>query len=83
MASKRVFIAGGHTTAFLGKGSPNFIWKKHPDFGKKTNPNLRDMLTSSVQGTLSSTKLSASQIDRAYVANFAGELFNQQGHHTH
>jgi len=80
MASKRVFVAGGHTTKFLGKGNPDFIWKKHPDFGKRDNPSLRDYITESVVGALKSTGVSASQIDRTYVGNFAGELYNQQGH---
>mmetsp|Transcript_117699 Transcript_117699/g.333011 ORF Transcript_117699/g.333011 Transcript_117699/m.333011 type:complete len:420 (+) Transcript_117699:50-1309(+) len=78
--SRRVFVVGGFTTRFIGKGNPHFIWKKHPDFGKRENPSLRDMMTESVKGALSSTGVSAAQIDRAYVGNFAGELFNQQGH---
>lgn len=85
-SARRVFVAGGHTTPFLGKGNPNFIWKKHPDFGKRDNPSLRDMLTTAVNGAIASVtsstglSLSAKQIDRSYVGNFAGELFNQQGH---
>jgi len=83
MSSRRVFVVGGHTTRFLGKGNPAFIWKKHPDFGKKENPSLRDMLVESVQGALKSVgpkALPAALLDRCYVGNFAGELFNQQGH---
>ncbi len=80
MASRRVFIAGGSTTTFLGKGNPNFIWKKHPDFGKRENPNLRDMITSTVRDVMKSAGVSAPMVDRTYVGNFAGELFNQQGH---
>jgi len=80
--ASRVFVVGGHTTPFLGKGNPNFIWKKHPDFGKRENPSLKDMMIASIQGALQSTQkaLPASLIERAYVGNFAGELFNQQGH---
>ena len=80
MSSRRVFIAGGATTKFLGKGNPAFIWKKHPDFGKRENPGLREMLTEAVQGVLKATGVSGGLVDRAYVGNFAGELFNQQGH---
>mmetsp|Transcript_68652 Transcript_68652/g.192439 ORF Transcript_68652/g.192439 Transcript_68652/m.192439 type:complete len:426 (+) Transcript_68652:67-1344(+) len=79
----RVFVVGGHTTPFLGKGNPNFIWKKHPDFGKRDNPSLKELIVTAVQGALRSAAaapLPAGLIDRAYVANFAGELFNQQGH---
>jgi acetyl-CoA acetyltransferase len=77
---RRVFIVGGHTTPFLGKGSPNFIWKKHPDFGKKENPSLKDYIVSAVNGALTSTKIAPALINRCYVGNFAGELYNQQGH---
>lgn len=80
MATRRVFVVGGNTTPFLGKGNPNFIWKKHPDFGKLENPSLRDLLTTAINGTLSSTGVSAAAVDRCFVSNFAGELFNQQGH---
>mmetsp|Transcript_147560 Transcript_147560/g.474057 ORF Transcript_147560/g.474057 Transcript_147560/m.474057 type:complete len:429 (+) Transcript_147560:56-1342(+) len=80
--ASRVFVVGGHTTTFLGKGHPNFIWKKHPDFGKRDNPSLKELIVSAVQGALESPSkaVPASLIDRAYVGNFAGELFNQQGH---
>ena len=33
-----------------------------------------------MKGTLSSTGVKAEQIDRTFVGNFAGELYNQQGH---
>ena len=78
--ARRVTIAGGAITPFIGKFHPDFIWKKHPDFGKKDNPTLRDMITSTVRGTLEATGVRAEQVDRTYVGNFAGELFNQQGH---
>lgn len=80
MSSRRVFIAGGNTTRFIGKGNPHFVWKKHADFGKRENPNLRDMITSTVGGVLRSTGVAGEAVDRVYVGNFAGELFNQQGH---
>mmetsp|Transcript_60412 Transcript_60412/g.144024 ORF Transcript_60412/g.144024 Transcript_60412/m.144024 type:complete len:426 (+) Transcript_60412:110-1387(+) len=84
MSGRRVFIAGGHITPFIGKGSKNFIWKKHPDFGKRTNPEVKDYIADSIKGALSAVSGSASAageaMDRVYVGNFAGELFNQQGH---
>lgn len=80
MSSRKVFVVGGHTTQFLGKGHPNFIWKKHPDFGKRENPTLREMLTECVTGALKYTGVTATQVDRAYVGNFASELFCNQGH---
>lgn len=79
-ASKRVFLAGGHITPFIGKGSKNFIWKKHPDFGTKTNPTLKDYIANSIKGCLSQTGATATAVDKVYVGNFAGELFNSQGH---
>lgn len=65
---------------FIGKGSERFIWKKHPDFGKKTNPGLKEYIAEAVKGTLSSTGAQAENVDRVFVGNFAGELFNSQGH---
>jgi acetyl-CoA acyltransferase len=78
--SRRVFLAGGHITPFIGKGNPAFIHKKHPDFGKKLNPTVKDYIVQSIQGAFTSTGVSGEAIDRVYVGNFAGELFNQQGH---
>lgn len=80
MASRRVFLVGGHITPFIGKGSKNFIWKKHPDFAKKTNPTLKDYIADSIKGCLSSTGVAGAQVDKVYVGNFAGELFSKQGH---
>lgn len=80
MSGRRVFLAGGHITPFIGKGSKNFVWKKHPDFGKRENPALKDYITDSIRGALTSTGASAGHVDRVFVGNFAGELFNQQGH---
>lgn len=80
MASRRVFLVGGHITPFIGKGNKNFIWKKHPDFGKRNNPGLKDYIADSIKGTIASSGASAELVDRVYVGNFAGELFNQQGH---
>lgn len=78
--NRRVFILGGDLTTFIGKKHPDFIWKKHPDFGTKTNPTLEELTTQAINGALEKTGVSASQIQRGYVGNFAGELFSNQGH---
>lgn len=69
--SRRVFLVGGHITPFVGKGSPHF---------KKDAKNLKDYFAESIQGALHETGVKAEWIDRSYVGNFAGELFNSQGH---
>lgn len=80
MSTRRVFLVGGHITPFIGKGNKNFIWKKHPDFGKRTNPDLKEYIADSIKGALSSTGATAAHVDKVYVGNFAGELFSSQGH---
>lgn len=80
MSQRRVFLVGGHITPFIGKGSKSFIWKKHPDFGKRTNPSLKDYMANSIKGALASTGAQAADINKVYVGNFAGELFSSQGH---
>ncbi|KAG8343294.1 Thiolase N terminal domain [Trypanosoma vivax] len=82
-SSRRIFVVGGYITPFVGKGSPLFIDKKHPDFGKKENKTLEELLSESVNGALQNTGLTggrASLIDRIVVGNFLGELFSSQGH---
>jgi hypothetical protein len=32
--ARKTYILGGKTLPFIGKGHPDFIWKKHPLFGK-------------------------------------------------
>ena len=78
--SKRVFIVGGDLTTFIGKGHPDFVWKRHPDFGTRENPTLEQMTVEAIQGALEKTGVSADQIQRGYIGNFAGELFSSQGH---
>nr|3ZBK_A Chain A, 3-KETOACYL-COA THIOLASE-LIKE PROTEIN [Leishmania mexicana]3ZBK_B Chain B, 3-KETOACYL-COA THIOLASE-LIKE PROTEIN [Leishmania mexicana]3ZBN_A Chain A, 3-KETOACYL-COA THIOLASE-LIKE PROTEIN [Leishmania mexicana]3ZBN_B Chain B, 3-KETOACYL-COA THIOLASE-LIKE PROTEIN [Leishmania mexicana]3ZBN_C Chain C, 3-KETOACYL-COA THIOLASE-LIKE PROTEIN [Leishmania mexicana]3ZBN_D Chain D, 3-KETOACYL-COA THIOLASE-LIKE PROTEIN [Leishmania mexicana]5LNQ_A Chain A, 3-ketoacyl-CoA thiolase-like protein [Lei len=81
-AASRVFIVGGHITPFVGKGSPLFIDKKHPDFGKKKNMTLEEILATTVQGTMEHSGLSGREgiVDQVVVGNFLGELFSSQGH---
>ena len=78
--SRRVFVAAGASTPFIGKGHPDFIWKRHPDFGVRENPNLRQLLTSAVHQTADAIDADLATVDKAYVANFVGELFVNQGH---
>jgi acetyl-CoA acyltransferase len=78
--ARRVFVLGGHTTPFIGKKHPDFIWKGHPDFGRRDNPTLEDTITTSVRGALDATGVQAEQIQKAWIGNFVGELFSNQGH---
>jgi acetyl-CoA acetyltransferase len=71
---------GGNITKFIGARHPEFIHKKHPDFGKKENPDLEWYIDRAVNGTLEATGVRAEQIDKAWIGNFAGELFSSQGH---
>lgn len=73
------YIAAVHITPFLGKGHPDFIWKGHPDFGKRENPDLEGFLTLALHG-LFAQGFDPKLVSRGYVGNFAGELFNKQGH---
>jgi acetyl-CoA acyltransferase len=77
---RRVFVAGGAHTKYIGKFHPDFIWKKHPDFGKKENPDIDWYVTEAAIDALASVAATAAAVDKAYVGNFAGELFANQGH---
>ena len=77
---RKVYVAGGAHTNYIGKFHPDFIWKKHPDFGKRENPNVEAYLTQAIRGAFEATGVSADQIDKGYVGNFAGGLFSRQGH---
>ena len=77
---RKVYIAGGANTQFIGKFHPDFIWKKHPDFGKKVNPNLEWYTQNAALQALEAAGATAAQVDRAYVGNFCGMLFDNQGH---
>lgn len=76
---KDTYIAAVSLTPFIGKGHPDFVWKKHPDFGKRENLDLEGYMGEAVNG-LFSQGLDPKLVTRGYVGNFAGELFNQQGH---
>lgn len=77
---RNVYVLGGAISPFIGKHSPDYIWKKHPDFGVRENPTLEEYLVTATKQALENTGVSAEQIEKGYVGNFAGELFNSQGH---
>lgn len=78
--ARRAFVIGGHTTPFIGKKHPDFVWKRHPDFGKRENPTLEDYVTGAVRGALEATGTPAAKVQKAWIGNFVGELFANQGH---
>lgn len=77
---RRVYVIGGHTTPFIGKKHPDFVWKGHPDFGTRENPSLEDYIRISVNGALEATDTPAALVQKAWIGNFVGELFSNQGH---
>lgn len=79
-SDRRVFVVGGHITPFIGKHHPDFIWKRHPDFGRRENPTLEQTITAAVRGALDETGAPAASIEKAWIGNFVGELFSNQGH---
>eukprot|EP01099_Mayorella_cantabrigiensis_P002680 TRINITY_DN2174_c0_g1_i1.p1 TRINITY_DN2174_c0_g1~~TRINITY_DN2174_c0_g1_i1.p1 ORF type:complete len:435 (-),score=119.26 TRINITY_DN2174_c0_g1_i1:29-1294(-) len=78
--NRRVFLLGGHITPFIGKGHPDFIHKKHPEFGKRENPILEDYIKTAVNQALKDLSVPPQAIQKAWIGNFAGELFSNQGH---
>lgn len=78
--ARRTYVIGGHITPFIGKKHPDFVWKRHPDFGKRENPTLEDYVREAVQGALKATGTPASAVQKAWIGNFVGELFSNQGH---
>ena len=76
---KETYIAGVSITPFIGKGHPDFVWKKHPEFGTRENLDLEGYLALAIS-SLFAQGLDPSHVTRGYVGNFAGELFNKQGH---
>ena len=71
-AQRRVFLVGGHITDFVGKGSVNF--------NSDEPRGLKSYIDEAVRGALASARTTGEAVDRIYVGNFAGELFNSQGH---
>lgn len=77
---RKTYLAGGAHTQYIGKFHPNFIWKGHPDFGKKDNPTIEAYLKDITAAAFESTRVDPTLIDKAYVSNFTGECFVNQGH---
>jgi acetyl-CoA acyltransferase len=77
---RKVYLAGGAHTTFIGKFHPDFIWKKHPDFGKKDNPDLEWYVQQAGLRALEQAGVAPAQVERGFVGNFTGELFDNQGH---
>ena len=80
MPSRNVYVAGGARTKFIGKFHPDFIWKRHPDFGKRENPDLAWYIREAAINALVDAQAQAAVVDKAFVGNFVGELFSNQGH---
>ena len=77
---KPVYVVGGAHTKFIGKFNPDFIWKKHPDFGKKENPSTLDYICNVTNKVIDDYDINAELIEKGFVGNFAGELFDNQAH---
>lgn len=77
---RKTFVAGGVSTPFIGKFHPDFIWKGHADFGKRENPSLEGHITNVTQQLFTQLGIDGTHVDKAFIGNFAGELFSNQGH---
>ncbi len=77
---RKVYIAGGAHTKFIGKFHPDFIWKQHPDFGKRENPDTSHYIQAAALAALEDAGAAPADVQRGFVGNFAGELFDNQGH---
>ena len=77
---RRVFVVGGGHTTFLGRGRQEFVHRKHPDYGKRTNPGLEAHMQGAVEALLAEVRVDLGEVDRAVVSNFLGEAFCSQGH---
>lgn len=78
--ARRAYVVGGSITPFIGKSHPDFVWKGHPDFGKRDNPSIEDYVVNSVRAALAATGTPAEAVQKAWIGNFTGELFVNQGH---
>ena len=64
--SQQVFLVGGYVTKFTGKN-------------EKSHKGLQDLIEEAIGECLRDV-CEDEEIERVYVGNFAGELFNKQGH---
>ena len=67
-----VYVVGGASTPFLGKGRRDFV--------RGEQPSLEEQLRRGLLACFESTGVDPSEIDRAWLSNFLGELFAKQGH---
>ncbi len=78
--ARPVFVVGGASTVFYGRGRPEFVSPKHPDFAHRAPPTLEGLMRSAVHDAVTLSGVPAQAIEKAYVGNFLGELFVKQGH---
>lgn len=78
--ARSVYLAGQAITPFIGKGNPAFIYKGHPDYGKKENPTLDELMANVIQQLVDEYAVDLTMVERGYVGNFGGEMFANQGH---
>ncbi len=78
--ARRVFVLGGAHSLYTGVGRPDFVHHRHPDYRPGANPSLQDHLRVATLAALEVARVPAEAIDKAYVANFLGECFVNQGH---
>ena len=75
-----VYVAGGAHTPYIGKFHPDFVWKGHPDFGTRDNPDTEAYIRQVVPAALGGLGVDGTVVDKAYIGNFAGGLFDNQAH---
>lgn len=78
--ARRVFVVGGAHSPYTGVGRPGFVHHKDPEYAPGSNPSLEDHLSVATLGALEAAHVAARDVDKAYVANFLGECFANQGH---
>jgi hypothetical protein len=64
MALRRVFVAGGASTPFIGRGSPDFIGAKHPQYGKLSNPTIEQQLQQAVHSAFEQSRVLPDRLHR-------------------
>ncbi len=77
---RRVFVLGGGQSDYLGKARPEFVTRRHPDHGQRTNPGLEDHLAAALKAAFAAAGVEPAAVQKAYVGNFVGERFVDQAH---
>ncbi|MCB9527863.1 MAG: beta-ketoacyl synthase N-terminal-like domain-containing protein [bacterium] len=78
--SRPVYVIGGAHSPFLGKPRKDFVTHRHPDHGKRHNPGLEDHLAVALRGAFAATGVDPTAVQKAWLSNFLGERFCDQGH---